>query len=62
MIIKNGVCTTYFDVTSILVSIYNELQVKTDFKKQAQKIAMEDIQKILKVEHKVIIDQLKIKF
>lgn len=52
----------YTPFTFILEFIYNKLQAKSSFKKEAQKTAIKDIKNVLKVEHKVIVNQLKTKF
>ena len=47
---------------SMLESVHNGLQAESGFKKEACKIAVEDIKKVLKNKCKIIIDQLKTKF
>ncbi len=52
----------YALLTSMLESVRNGLRAETGFNKEAWKIAVEDVKKVLKVEREVIVDQLKIKF
>lgn len=43
-------------LTSILESMRNRLRAKSGFKKEAWKIGVEDIKKVLKNKRKVIVD------
>lgn len=52
----------YTLLISMLESVRNRLRVETGFKKEAWKIAVEDVKKVLKVKRKVTVDQLKTKF